>query len=124
MAILIGLWHRPILWVCLSLFLLRGVAILDYGLGSNSQYRRDRGQGLCQGLGGHLCLRGLTGRVGLRLFQVARSLLVAVSPPVLLSQEEMGAWGLALLMCQSPQALHPPHHLICNVFGWYAFQIF
>ena len=39
----------------------------DHGLGSNSQYRRDLCQGLCQGLVGHLCLRGLTWRVGVRL---------------------------------------------------------
>ena len=88
MAILIGLWHRLILWICLSLFLLRAVPRLDNRLGSNSQYRRDLCHGLCQGLVGHLCLRGLTWRVGLRLIQLARSLLVAVSPPVLLSQEE------------------------------------
>ena len=64
------------------------------GLGSNSQYRRDLFQGPCQGLVGHLCLRGLTWRVGMRLIQVARSLLVAVSPPVLLSLEERecGGW--------------------------------
>ena len=90
MAILIGLWHRLILWVCLSLCLLRGVASPDHRLGSNSHYRRDLCPGLCQGLVGHLHLRGLTWRVGMRLIQVARSLLVAVSPPVLLSLEEMG----------------------------------
>ena len=33
MAILIGLWHRLLLWVCLSLFLLRGVARPDHGHG-------------------------------------------------------------------------------------------
>ena len=66
MAILIGLQHRLILWVCHSLFLLRGVARPEYRLGSNSQYRRDLCQGLCQGLVGHLCLRGLTWRVGMR----------------------------------------------------------
>ena len=88
MATLIGLWHRLILWVCLSLFFLKGLARPDHRLGSNSQYRRDLCQGLCQGLVGHLCLSGLTWRVGLRLIQVARSLLVAVSPPVLWGQEE------------------------------------
>ena len=93
MAILIGLWHRFTLWVCLSLFLLRGVVRPDHRLGSNSQYRRDLCQGLCQGLEGHLCLRGLTWRVGMSLVQLARSLLVAVYPPVLLSLEERGAWG-------------------------------
>ena len=45
----------------------------------HSLCRRD----LCQGLVVHLWLRGLTWRVGMRLIQVARSLLVAVSPPVL-----------------------------------------
>ena len=54
MAVLIGLWHRLILWVCLSLCLLRGVASPDHGLGSNSQYRRDLCLGMCQGLVGHL----------------------------------------------------------------------
>ena len=90
MAVLIGLWHRLILWVCLSLFLLRAVARPDHRLGSISQYRRDLCQGLCQGLVGHLCLRGLTWKVGMRVIQIARSLLVAVSPPVLLRLGEGG----------------------------------
>ena len=59
MAVLIGLWYRLILWVCLSPFLLKGVARLDHRLDSNSLYRRDLCQGLCQGLVGHLCLNGL-----------------------------------------------------------------
>ena len=59
MAVLIGLWHRLILWVCLSPLLLKGVARPDHGLGSNSQYRRDLCQGLCWGIVGHLCLNGL-----------------------------------------------------------------
>ena len=59
MAVLIGLWHRLILWVCLRPFLLKGVARPDHGLGSNLQYRRDLCQALCQGLVGHLCLSGL-----------------------------------------------------------------
>ena len=95
MAILIGLWHRLILWVCLHLFLLKGVARPDHALGTNSQYRRDPCQGLYWGLVGHLCLRGLTWRVGMRLIQVARSLLVAMSPPVLLSLEERGCVGVS-----------------------------
>ena len=45
--------------VCLSPFLLKGVARPDHGLISNSQYKRDLCQGLCQGLVGHLCLNGL-----------------------------------------------------------------
>ena len=84
MAILTGLWHRlssSLPWVYLSLFLLRGVARPGHGLGSISQCRRD----LCQGLVVHLWLRGLTRRVGMRLIQVTRSLLVAMSPPVLLT---------------------------------------
>ena len=67
MAVLIGLWHRLTLWVCFSLFLLKGVARPDHRLGSISQYRRDLCQGLCQGLVGHLWLRGLTWRVGMGL---------------------------------------------------------
>ena len=43
---------------------------------------------------GHLCLKGLTWRVGISLIWVARSLLVAVFPPVLLSQEEKGGMGV------------------------------
>ena len=95
MAILIGLWHRLNLWLYLSPFLLRGVARPDHRLGSISQCRRDLCQSLCWGLMGHLCLRGLTWRVGMRLMQVAKSLLVAVSPPVLLSQEEKGGVGVS-----------------------------
>ena len=56
--------------------------------------------------------RGLTWRVGMRLVQVARSVLVALSPSVLLSQEEKGAWALALLICQNP------HHLHLQLFRW------
>ena len=41
-------------------FLLKGVARPDHRLGSNSQYRRDLCQALCQGLVGHLCLHSLT----------------------------------------------------------------
>ena len=59
MAVLIGHWQRLILWVCLSLFLLKGVARPDHRLGSNSQYRRDLCQALCQGQVGQLCLNGL-----------------------------------------------------------------
>ena len=105
-------------------FLLRGMARPDHGLGSNSQYRRDLSQGLCQGLVGHLCLRGLTWRVGMRLVLVARSLLVAVSPPVLPSLEKSRAWGLVLLMCQSPQLLQPPHHLHLQLFRLVCFSNF
>ena len=94
MATLIGLWHRLILWLCLSLFLLRGMARPDHRLGSNSQCRRDLCQGLCWGLVGHLCLRRLTWKVVMRLVQVARNLLVAVFPPVVLSQEEKGGMGV------------------------------
>ena len=81
-AILTGLWHRfsnSLPWVCLSLFHLRGVVKPDQGLGSISLCKRD----LCEGLVVHLELGGLTCRVGMRLIQVARSPLVAVSPPVL-----------------------------------------
>ena len=45
MVVLIGLWHRltiSLLLVCLSLFLLRGVARPDHGLGSISHYRREK----------------------------------------------------------------------------------
>ena len=124
MTILIGLWHRLILWLCLSLFLLRGLSRPDHRLGSNSQCRRDLSQGLCWGLVEHLCLRGLTWRVGMRLILVARCLLVAVFPPVLWNQEEKGAWGSALLMCQSPQPLHLPHHLHLQLFRLLCFSNF
>ena len=93
MAVLTGLWHRLIsslLWVCLSLFLLRGVATPGHRLGSISWCRRD----LWQGLVVHLWLRGITWRVGMRLVQVARNLLVAMSPPVLPTLGGKGFVGL------------------------------
>ena len=102
---------------CLSLFLQRGVASPGHGLGSISQSRRD----LCQGLVVLPWLRGLTWRVGMRLIQVARSPLVAMSPPILPTLGGKGPWGLVLLMCHGPQ---PPHHLHLQFSGWYAFQIF
>ena len=98
MAVLTGLWHRhaiSLLWAYLSLFLLRGVARPDHGLGSISQYRRDLYQGLCQGLVEHLWLRSLPWSVGMRLIEEARSLLVAVLPPVLLRLGEKGAVGVS-----------------------------
>ena len=93
MFILTGLWHRHssrLLWVCLSLFHLRGVAKPGQGLSSILWCRRD----LCQGLVVHLWLRGLIWRVGMRLIQVTRSLLVAVSPPVLLTLGEKESMGV------------------------------
>ena len=84
MAILTCLWHRLssiLLWVCLNPFLLRWVARQGQGLGSISWCRRD----LCQGLVVLSWLRGLTWRVGMRFIQVARSLLMVKSPPVLLT---------------------------------------
>ena len=94
MALLTGLQCRlsnSLPWVCLSLFPLRGVARPGHGLGSISQCRND----LCQGLVVHLWIRCLTWRVGMRLAQVARSLLVAVSPPVLLILGGRGAVGVS-----------------------------
>ena len=94
MAILTGLWCRlsnSLPWVYLSPFLLRGMAWPGHRLGSISQCRRD----LCQGLVVHLWLRGLTWRVGMRLIQVARSLLMAVSPPVLPILGGKGAMGVS-----------------------------
>ena len=121
MAILIGLCHRlrkSLPWVCLSLFPLIEVARPGHELGSIFQCRRD----LYQGLVVHLLLRGhLTWRLELRLIQVARSLLVAVSPPVLLILGGKGSVGLALLMCCSPQ---PPHHLHLQFFRLLCFSIF
>ena len=52
---------------------------------------------------------------------MVRSLLLAVSPPVLLSLEERGV-GSALLMCWSPQLLHPPHHLHLQLFRLVCFS--
>ena len=86
MAILTGHWHRlsnSLPWVCHTLFPLRRVARPGHELGSIPWCRRDLYQGLCQGLVVHLWLRDQTWRVGMRLFQVARSQLVAVSPLVI-----------------------------------------
>ena len=56
-----------------------------------SVYKRD----ICQSLVVPLWLRGLTCRVGLRLVQVAGSLLVIVSLPVLLMLGRRGAMGIS-----------------------------
>ena len=93
MVVLTGLRHRlssSILWVYPSLFLVRGMARPGHRLGSISQCKRD----LCQGLVVHLWLRGLTWRVGMRLVQVARSLLVAMSPSVLPTLGGKGLMGV------------------------------
>ena len=82
MAVSNYLWHRlsnNLQWACLHLFHLRGVAKPGHKLGSILQCKRD----LYQGLVVYLLLRSLTWRVGMRLIQVARSLLVAVLLPVL-----------------------------------------
>ena len=93
MTILTGLWcwlSNSLPWVCLSLFHLRRVAGPGHELGSTSWCRR----GLSQGLVVHLWQRGLTWRVGMRLMQVARSLLVATSPPVLPILGGKGSMGV------------------------------
>ena len=93
MAVLTGLWHRlssSHQWFCLSTFLLRGMARPGSRLGSITWCRRD----LCWGLMVLPCLRGLTWRVGMRLVQVARSLLVAMSPPVLPTLGGKGSMGV------------------------------
>ena len=94
MAVLTGLWHRlssSLLCVCLNLFLLRGVARPGHRLSSISWCRRD----LCHGLVVLPWLRGLTWRVGMRLFQVERVLQVAVSPLVLLTLGGKGSVGVS-----------------------------
>ena len=53
---------------------------------------------------------------------MARSLLVAVSPLVLLRLGERRVWGLVFLMCQSPQLLQPPHHLHLQLFTLVCFS--
>ena len=85
------------------------------GLGSIPLCKRD----LCQGLVVLPWLRDLTWRVEMRLIQVARSLMVAVSPPVLLILGGRGAMGVSApdVSCSSD-----PHHLHLQFSGWYAFQ--
>ena len=85
-----GLWHRLTLWVCLSLFLLRGVARPDNGLGSISQ-RSMSGSG--PGSSGASLPKRPHLESGKGLVQVARGLLVAVSLPVLLRLGKRGALG-------------------------------
>ena len=124
MAILIGLWHRLTLWFYLSLFLLRGVARPDHLLGSSSQYRRDLCQGLCQGLVGHLCLRGLTWECGNEAHpSVKKSAGGSVSTSSAESRRK-GTLGLALPVCQSHQLLQPPHHLHLQLFRLVCFSNF
>ena len=69
---------------CLSLFSLREVAKPGHGLGSISLCRGDLYQGLCQVLVVQSLAKRPHLRQGMRLIQVASSLVVAVSPPVLL----------------------------------------
>ena len=57
----------------------------------------------------------------MRLVQMARNLLVAVSPPVLLILGGKGPWGSVLLVCPGPQT---PLCLPQQLLGWYASQIF
>ena len=93
MAVLTALWYRlssSLLWVCLSLFPLRGVARPGHRLGSISRWSRD----LCQGLVVLLWLRGLTWQVGMRLIQLARSLLDVMPPQVLLTLGGKGSLGV------------------------------
>ena len=122
MAVLTGLWHRlssSLLWVCLSFFLLRGVARPGHGLGSISWCRRD----LCQGLVVLLWFRELTWKVGMRLIQVARSLLKAMSSPVLLTlgvKQSMGVGAPDVSLSSASSSSSPS-----VVFsGWYGFQFF
>ena len=94
MAILTGLWHRfsnSLPWCCLSPFHLRGVVKPDQGLGPISLCNRD----LCQGLVVHLWQKDLTWRMGMRLIQMARSLLVVVPPSVLPMLGGRGAMGVS-----------------------------
>ena len=124
MAILIGLWHRLIWWVCLSLFLLRGVARLDHGLGSNSQYRRDL-SGSVPGTS----RASLPKRPHLGVWEWGSSKWQEVCWWQCLHQfcwvkKKRGVWRSALLMCQSPQPLHPPPHLHLQLFRLVCFSIF
>ena len=125
MALLTGIWCRlnnSLPWVCLSLFPLRGVARPGHGLGSILWCRRDLYQGLCQDLVVQLWLRGLTWRVGMRLIQVARSLLVAVSPPVLLMLGGKGSMGVSTPDVSQSSTSSSSSSGSFSV--WYAFQIF
>ena len=98
-------------------FPLREVAKPGHGPSSISLCKR----GLCQGLVVTLWIRGLTWRAGLRLIQVARSLLVVVSLLVLLMLGRRGLWGSMLQMCHSPW---PPPHLHLWFFRLVCFPIF
>ena len=94
MALSTGLWHRlsnSLPWACLSLFPLREVAKPGQRLCSISLCKR----GPCHSLVMPLWLRGFTWRVGLRLLQVAGSLLVVVSLLVQLMLGRRGAVGVS-----------------------------
>ena len=121
MAVLTGLWCKfsnSLPWVCISVFPLGGVARPGHELDSILQCRRDLYQGLCQGLVVHLWLRGLTWRVRMRFIQVARSLLVAVSLPVLPILGGKGSIRVGVIVFSLLIIF------ICSFPGWYAFQIF
>ena len=101
-------------------FPLRGATRSSYGLGSISWCRRD----LCHGLVVHLWLRGLTRRVGMRLVQVARTLWLSVSPPVLL--QILGGKGSVGISTPDVSWSLASSSSSSAVFfsDWYAFQIF
>ena len=125
MGILIGLWHRLFLWVCLSQFLLKGVARPDHRLCSNSQYRRDLCQGLCWGLvaaslpkwphlesGNEAHLHG------------KKSAGSTVSTSSTESRRKGGCGGWHSWCATTLHLFILLIIYICNISGWYAFQIF
>ena len=107
-----------VVWACLGLFSLTEVAKPGHRIGSISLCKR----GLCQSLVVPLWLRDLTWRVGLRLIQMARSLLVVISLPVLLMLGRRRAVRGQHSWCVTVHSI-----LIILIFGfagWYVLPYF
>ena len=103
MAIFTGLWHR--LSNSLSMGLSQTFPLSRSGKARPwTRFHSTVQKNLCKGLVVHLWLRDLTWRVVMRLNQVARSLLVAVSSPVLPVLGGKGAMGAVapdVLLCSA-----------------------
>ena len=125
MAILIGLWHRLILWVCLSLFLLRGLGKARPQTGFHfTVQRRPLSGSVLRTSGASFPKRPHLESGNEACPSGKKSTGGSVSTSSMESRRKWEAWGLALLMGQSPQPLHPPHHLHLQLFRLVCFQNF
>ena len=122
MAVLIGLWHRLILWVCLSPFLLKGVGKARPWTGFQFTVHKRPMSGSVPGTSGASLPKRphLESRIEAHL-SGKKSAGGSVSTSS--AESRRGLWGSVFLMCQTLN-LFSLIISICNFSGWYAFQIF